>query len=284
MPADIEHPITEKDLYAGFTPVVRWLLWLWKNRVARIDPGPTTQEALASLDAHLAASDAVVFIDHHYAFDTLPLALGLGKVLKNVRSVLIPYAAHLDMGVDPNGLPSRLFRVRTWAFRELREGLHRGAPGVRFLPIVRDFELENPRLKEIAERMHPGATMRYLRALVDLFAAQRPGTALMMAPMAAMALPHRAVLHPQLYRSLELVQSRCGRPLSFFLVGAYPRWNVYASYLAPLFGVHTLVALDRFSLPMGDYEAARAVIAERLAALRRAASFTPPDYNRIKHK
>lgn len=284
MPTAAELPITEKDLYAGFPAAERRLLWFWKNRVAQIDPHPGTQEALASLDQHLAANDAVVFIDHHYAFDALPLGLALGRVLAQVRRVLLPYAAHLDMGVDPNGLPSRLFRMRTWAIHELMQGIGRGAPGVQFLPIVRDFELENPRLKEIAARMHPGATMRYLRTLVDFFAAQRAGSVLMMAPMAAMALPHRAVLHPQLYRSLEMVQSHCGRDLAFYLVGAYPPAIAYTGALTPLLSAHTLVALDRFSLPRGDYEAARAVIAERLGVLRQAAGFTPPNYDRIKHK
>lgn len=279
-----EQPIAEADIYAGFAPIPRALLRFWKSRAVRIDPRPATQDALAALDTHLTTGDAVVFIDHHYAFDALPLALGLGKALHHVGGVLIPYAAHLDMRVDPQGYPSLRYRLRTWSFHQLIRGIQEGAPGVRFLPIGRDFELANPRLKAILDRMHQGVNTRYLKTLADWYPKHPTGHVIMLAPMAGLALPGKAVLHPQLYRSLEMAQSHHDQPLPFYFVGAYPRWNVHFSYFAPLLVRHVVVAQDRFSLPRRDYEAARAVVEERLSALRESAGFTPPDYSRIKHK
>lgn len=284
MPISEDQPITESDIYAGFAPIPRMILKFWKGQAVRIDSRPATQAALSALDTHLAAGDAVVFIDHHYAFDALPLALGLGKALHHVKGVLIPYAAHLDMKVDPEGYPSQRYRLRTWSFHQLMRGIQGGAPGVRFLPIGRDFELANPRLKAILDRMHQGVNTRYLKTLADWCPKHPTGHVIMLAPMAGLALPDKPVLHPQLYRSLELAQSRFDQPLPFYFVGAYPRWNVYISYFAPLLVRHVVVAQDRFSLPWGDYEAACDTVAERLAALREAAGFTPPDYSRIKHK
>ncbi len=284
METQVDRPITEEDLYQGFNPLTRAVLKGWKRWVVQIDPRPGTQAALRSLDAHLTTGDAVVFIDHHYAFDALPLALGLGGVLKQVCGVLIPYAAHLDMRVDPQGWPSLRYRLRTWAFHKLVQGIERGAPGVRFLPIARDFELANPRLSAILDRMHQGVNTRYLRALVEMFTQHPVGYVCMLAPMAGLALPHKPVLHPQLYRSLEMVQARYSGGLPFYFVGAYPRWNVHLNYFAPLLARHLLVALERFELPRGDYARASEAVAEQLSVLRRTAGFVEPDYSRIKHK
>jgi len=282
--AQIGRPISERDLYRGFNPLAGAVLRWWKRWAVQVDPRPGTQGALRSLDTHLTVGNAVVFIDHHYAFDALPLALGLGGVLKQVHDVLIPYAAHLDMRVDPQGFPSLRYRLRTWAFHKLVQGIERGAPGVRFLPIARDFELANPRLSAILDQMHQGVNTRYLRALVEMFTQHPAGYALMLAPMAGLALPQKPVLHPQLYRSLEMVRSRYEAALPFYFVGAYPRWNVHINYFAPLLARHLLVALDRFELPRGDYDRATAAVAEQLRTLRQSAGFMEPDYSRIKHK
>ncbi len=284
MQAPNRQPITETAIYAGFDPISRPLLKIWKHLTVRVDPRPGTQAALAALDAHLTTGDAVVFIDHHYAFDALPLALGLGHVLQQVTGVLIPYAAHLDMRVDPQGFPSLRYRLRTWAFHRLVRGITTGTSGVRFLPIAREFELNNPRLKAILDQWDPGINIRYLKVLAEMFTKNPAGYVCMLAPMAGLALPHKPVLHPQLYRSLDMVQERYDRPLPFYFVGAYPRWNVYANYFAPLLARHIIVAQDRFSLPRRDYAAALTVVVERLQALRQDAGFTPPDYSRIQHK
>lgn len=275
--------MVEADIYRGFDLLSRGVLKGWKDAVARVAAEPATDAALAALNAQLMAGNAVTLIDHHYAFDALPLALGLAGRLTQAEGVIIPYAAHLDMRLDPQGYPSQRYRLRTWAFRRLVRGIRRGAPGIEFLPIAREFELNNPRLKAIVDRDFDNANTRYLKALVRMFTANRSGQLCFMAPMAGLALPGRALLNPNLYRSLDLVQSRA-RALPFFFIGAYPRWNVTRNYFAPLLARHRIVARGPFSLPGRDYDAALAVIGQELAALRGQARFEPPDYARIKHK
>ncbi len=115
--------IREADIYAGFDWLSRWVLIRWKDAIIRFAKTGETPAALARLDAALVDGNAVVFIDHHYAFDALPIALGLGKVLKQVRGVMLPYAAHLDMRLDPQGLPSWRYQLRTRAWRWLMAGI-----------------------------------------------------------------------------------------------------------------------------------------------------------------
>ncbi len=128
------------------------------------------------------------------------------------------------------------------------------------------------------------ANTRYLKALLQMFTSQRTGQMWFLAPMAGLALPQRAVLNPQLYRSLDLVRSRAPGGLPVFFVGAYPRWDVHRNYFAPLLARHKIVARGPFEIPSGDYDAARGAIEFELTSLRQQARFTPPDYNRIKHK
>lgn len=275
--------MVEADIYRGFDPFSRFLLRAWKGAVTRLVEEPTTRAALAALNEQLLAGNAVTLIDHHYAFDALPLALGLAERLTQAEGVIIPYAAHLDMRLDPKGQPSRRYQMRTWAFQRLVRGIQRGAPGVEFLPITREFELKNPWLKAVVDREFDNANTRYLKALVRMFTAQRTGQLCFMSPMAGLALPGRALLNGQLYRSLDLVQSRSTQ-LPFYFIGAYPRWNVTRNYFAPLLARHEIVARGPFALPLKNYEAALTVIGDELAALRGQANFAAPDYNRIKHK
>lgn len=276
--------IREADIYAGFDWFSRFLLVRWKDEIISVASGGETPVALAALDASLLTTNAVVFIDHHYAFDALPIGLGLAKVLKHVTGAMIPYAAHLDMRLDPQGFPSWRYRLRTRAWRWLVTGIQVGARTVSFLPVAREFELNNPRLKAVVDRLFDHSNTRYLKAVLDLFASRSTGQMWFLAPMAGLALPGRAVLNPQLYRSVNLVQARSRAALPFFMVGAYPRWDVHRNYFAPLLARHSIVARGPFTLPAGDYNAARATLDAELAALRKQAGFTPPDYRRIKHK
>ncbi len=276
--------IKESDIYAGFDWFSRSVLIQWKNAVIRLATTGETPAALAALDAALGEGNAVVFIDHHYAFDALPIALGLGKVLRQARGVMLPYAAHLDMRLDPQGWPSWRYTLRTRAWHWLVAGVRAGAPAVTFLPIAREFELNNPRLRAVVDRLFDHSNTRYLKALMQMFTTPCIGQLWFLAPMAGLALPARPVLNPQLYRSLDLVRTRARAAMPFFFIGAYPRWDVHRNYFAPLLARHLIVARGPFSLPAGDYEAARATVARELAALRQQAHFTPPDYNRIKHK
>lgn len=276
--------IREADIYAGFGWLSRSVLVRWKDAIIRVATAGETPGALGRLDAALAEGNALVFIDHHYAFDALPIALGLGKVLRQVTGVMLPYAAHLDMRLDPQGYPSWRYRLRTRAWRWLVAGIQGGASAVTFLPIAREFELTNPRLKAVIDRDFDNSNTRYLKALLQMFTSHRTGQMWFLAPMAGLALPKRAVLNPQLYRSFDLVRSRSQAPMPCYFVGAYPRWDVHRNYFAPLLARHAIVARGPFELPTGDYEAARATIEGELTALRQQAKFTAPDYARIKHK
>lgn len=276
--------IREADIYAGFGWLSRFALIQWKRQVIRVALSGETPGALARLDAALLEGNAVVFIDHHYAFDALPIALGLGKALRNVTGVMIPYAAHLDMRLDPQGWPSWRYSLRTRAWRWLVAGIQRGAPAVTFLPIAREFELNNPRLKAVVDERFDNSNTRYLKALLQMFTSHRTGQMWFLAPMAGLALPARAVLNPQLYRSLDLVRSRAQARLPFYFVGAYPRWDVHRNYFAPLLAPHAIVARGPFEMPTGDYGTATSAVSEQLSALRMQADFTAPDYSRIKHK
>ncbi len=85
--------IREADIYAGFDWFSRLALIRWKDAILVVATGGETPDALASLDASLAHGGAIVFIDHHYAFDALPIGLGLARALRQATAVMIPYAA-----------------------------------------------------------------------------------------------------------------------------------------------------------------------------------------------
>jgi hypothetical protein len=99
-----------------FNGISRRVLGFWKNSIVKIGDHETTSTAIADLNERLLMGNAITFFDHHYAFDALPVGLVLGQVIKNAIGALIPYAVHLDMGVDPEGLPSLRYRLRTLAF------------------------------------------------------------------------------------------------------------------------------------------------------------------------
>ena len=208
----------------------------------------------------------------------------LGKHLRYIAGAIVPYAVHLDMGVDPAGKPSIQYRLRTAAFRWLVKNIQRHNPNVHILPVAREFELQNPRLKSVLDRRFPGLNTRYLKRLAQLFSQYQNGLACILSPTAGLALPEKPLLHPQLHRSLDLLQSRRDRPLPYFFIGAYPKLYAYRHYLAPLLVRHTFVAQGPFTVPLASYDRALEAVSERIHQLRQAADFVPPDYNRIKHK
>ncbi len=276
--------LVENDVYRGFHPIPRLVLRIWKDLVVRVSEDEGTSASLAAIDNRLQTGNSVIFIDHHYAFDALPIALGLARRLRQVDAVMLPYASHLDMRLDPAGLPSWRYRLRTRGWHWLVRGIRRGAPSVCFLPIAREFELNNPRLKAIVDARYSNANTTYLKALVQMFTGHQTGQVCFLAPMAGLALPTRAPLNPQLYRSMDLVQKKAAAAIPFFFVGAYPRWEVQRHYFAPLLARHQIVGRGPFVLPRDHYDEALSTVARELAALREQAHFTPPDYTRIKHK
>ena len=277
-------PITEAGLYAGFDAITRGLLKYWQTSIVKIGDDRTTLSTIADINRRLLGSNAVVFLDHHYAFDAIPASIALGQTLRHVTGALIPYAVHLDMGVNREGRPSLRYRLRTLAFRRLIENVQKVNPAIYFLPVVREFELKAPRLKAIVDKRFAGANTRYLKGFSELFSRHWVGQLCILSPVAGIAFPEKPPLHPQVYRSMELVQSRCKQVLPFYFVGAYPRLTAHYHYLAPLIARHTVVARGPFYLPAKCYEQALKVVATHLDQLRQAARFTPPDYERISRK
>jgi hypothetical protein len=102
--------------------------------------------------------------------------------------------------------------------------------------------------------------------------------------MAGIAFPEKPALHPQLYRSIELVQAGRGQLLTFYFVSAYPRLHAHHHYMAPLLTKHIFVARGPFNLPVGNYEEAQVVATTHLQQLRQAGQFTALDYSRISQK
>lgn len=277
-------PITETNLYAGFGKITRHALKFWKNHIIKVGARRDTVSTLGEINRNLLTRNVVIFFDHHYAFDALPAALTLGHALDNITAALIPYAVHLDMAVDQEGLPSKRYRLRTKAFQWLTRNIHKSNHDIRFLPVAREFEMETPRLRAIVDEQFSGANLHYLKALIQFFDPKHTGRVCILSPMAGLALPGKSVLHPQLYKSMTLVQTRWDQTLPFYLVGAYTRLKRDFHYFAPLLTKHTFVANGPFALPTDSYEAASEAIATHLEQLRAAANFTPPDYSRISRK
>jgi hypothetical protein len=276
--------ITETKLYAGFDGISRRVLGFWKDSIVKTGDRETTLATIADINARLLSGNAITFFDHHYAFDALPVGLVLGQAIKNATAALIPYAVHLDMGVDPEGLPSLRYRLRTVAFQWLIKNVQNANPNVHILSVAREFELMNPRLRGILDRRFSGLNTRYLKKFSQLFSHYKQGLVCIVSPTAGIAFPGKATLHPQIYRSMEMAQSKQGHSLPFYFVSAYPRLQAHYHYLAPLLTRHTFVARGPFYLPVGNYERAQVVVDKHLNLLRQAAHFSPPDYARIEHK
>lgn len=276
--------ITEANIYTGFNRITRILLRYWKDRIIAIGDRETTLSTIADVNHHLLMGNVVVFFDHHYAFDAIPASLALGQLLHNVTGALIPYAVHLDMGVSPEGEPSFRYRLRTLAFRKLINNIQKTNPNIYFFPVVREFELETPKLREMVDDQSLGANTQYLKTFSQLFTRYEVGQVCILSPMAGIAFPEKPPLHPTVYRSMVMVQDKLGQQLPFYLVGAYPRLEAHYSYVAPLLSRHTIVVQGPFYLPLADYEQAIGVVSTYLQKLRQAAGFVAPDYSRITRK
>ena len=226
----------------------------------------------------------MIFFDHHYAFDALPIALTLGKKLRHATGALIPYAAHLDMGIDRNGLPSLRYKLRTLFFQQLTVKVRRANPNINILPVVRQFELESPKLKEIVDQKFSGANTKYLKTLTKYFPPKSSGRLCILSPTAGIAYPEKPVLHPQVYRSMDILHKKADRKLAFYFIGGYPGLRAHYHYLAPLLAKHTIVARGPFYLPINNYNQALVTVSSHLNQLRQAVQFTPPNYTQMNQK
>ncbi|NET53047.1 MAG: hypothetical protein F6K09_31585, partial [Merismopedia sp. SIO2A8] len=207
-----------------------------------------------------------------------------GGRLHPVSGAIAPYAYALNMGLNRDGLPSLKFRVRTLSFLWFIRTLMKKNPGLYCLPTVREFERTTPGMKEIAERDYGTANSQFIKTWLKLFTHHGPGNICFLSPMSGLAAPHKPALHPQAYRTLDLVQRKVKDPIPCYLMSTYPRLKAEYNYWAPLLSPHTLVMQEHFYLPHKDYESACTLIADRLQCLRQSANFTPPNYDRISRK
>jgi len=276
--------ITEDSVYAGFNPLARGLLRGWKEYILDFPDQSATVSALRDADDRLQRDNIVIFFDHHYAFDALPASLALGKTLQNIVAAILPYAVHLDMGVNPEGAPSIRYALRTRGFHWLMRNIREQNPSVEALGVVRAFELENPALREIVDEKFAGANQRYVRTFIERFTRYDHGLACVLSPMAGLAFPDRTPLDPSLYKLLDRVARRREQPLAYYFIGAYPSFHASRHYFAPLLTKHRFAARGPAELPADDYEAARDIVAHELRALREAGGFELPDYDRLRKK
>ncbi len=273
--------VTEADFYAGFGPLARKTLVEWKNRIIQFGDLENAQTTYDTCNQDLLSGNVIMFFDHHYAFDALPTGLALVEKLLYACDILIPYAIHLDMGLGREGEFSLRYKLRTSAYHWLVRNLTREVPGLNFMPVSREFEMNNPRMRKIIDENYSGINTAYLRAFARNFAENKVGQVCFLTPFSGIAFPGKPILHPQIYRSIRIVQSKCDEEIPFYFVGAYPSWAAYQRYYAPLLIPHSIVMRGPFFLPTQSYDQALAVTTAELADLRQAANFTAPDYDRI---
>jgi len=276
--------LNEADVYNGFSSLTKKSLLNWKSRVVRYDDYPTLSAAFDRMNQSLQSSNAIVFFDHHYAFDAIPLGLALAQHIQYASGIIIPFSVHLEMGVGRDGGPSVRYFFRTMAFKWFVGGIAKSNPSIQFFPVVRDFEKDTPRLNKIVDERFSGVNTVYLKTFLREFAENPSGKVCFLTPFSGIGFPDKPLLHKQLYRSVDLVQAKCGRRIPIFILGAYPSWEAYAHYYAPLMTEHNIVMRGPFELPQKDYQAAFDIMQSEMMTLRQAGNFVPPEYDRILKK
>jgi hypothetical protein len=276
--------ITEAKIFSGFGKISRALLIAWKNFIIQFDDTEINRTTLKDMSRRLRSSNIIVFFDHHYAFDAIPMGLAFGINVRSLRSLLIPYAVHLDMGVGRKGEFSVRYKSRTLVFSWFARSITKNNPSIRFMPTVREFEMETPRLREIVEGKYDDVNTKYIRTFVRIFSRNGTGQACFLSPFSGIGFPGKPALHPQLHRSVKLAHAKSKREISFYLVGAYPNWHAQRQYYAPLMSRHTIAMRGPIELPIKDYEKSRALMESEISQLRQQANFTLPDYDRILMK
>ena len=188
------------------------------------------------------------------------------------------------MGVGREGEPSLRYWLRTQMFHWFINRISKGNQGIHFFPVSRAFEMDNHRMKGIVENRFEGINQKYIRAFYRMFSKSPAGQVCFLTPFSGIGFPDKPVLHPQLFRSIDLLQSKIKREIPCFLTGAYPNWSAYRNYIAPLLAQHHVVIRGPFTINLGNYKSAKVEIEENITELRKAANFVPPDYERILNK
>ncbi|MEM1328218.1 MAG: hypothetical protein AAGI23_19840 [Bacteroidota bacterium] len=276
--------ITVDNIYGAFHPLVRRVLKFWNRKVTHVYQDPETTATIERLNAQLAKGNAVVFFDHHYAFDALPVGLTLGEVLYNAKKALIPYAVHLNLGVDASGKPSRRYRIRTTLFEWIIKRIQSSNPNIQIMPVARRFELANEHMRQMIGTDYRDSNADYQERFMQSFQENKKGFLCILSPIAGIAFPHKPIIHKNLYLLLEELRAKLPKDLPFFYVSAYPRLKKRWHYRVPMFVRHDFLARGSFDLPHDNYEAANSLMKTEVDQLRETAEFETPDYELIKNK
>ena len=276
--------ISVDNIYGAFHPIVRAILKFWNRKLTKVSKDEVTKETIKKLNQQLKTGNAIVFFDHHYAFDALPVALTMGEVLDNAQKALIPYAVHLDMGVDGEGIPSRRYRFRTKFFQWLIGRVQQSNPNIMIMPVARKFELRNDRMKEILNTNYKSSNSDYHRTFIQSFKENKSGFLCILSPIAGIAFPHKPILHQRLYILLQKLRAELQDDLPCYYVSAYPRLEKKWHYKFPMLMRHDFLAKGSFYLPNKDYKAANSLMKAEVEQLRTTADFKLLDYEVIKNK
>lgn len=281
---DIEWPSSTFNIRSGIDKVSRRTIKYWGDTITEVGLPEKTMEAICRLNDQLRTGNAIIFFDHHYAFDAVPACLVLEEHLTNLQAAIVPYAVHLELGVDPEGNPSTYYYWRSKSFNWFTESFESIEPDVHMLPVERDFERNNPRIKSLVDSEFPGANLKYIKQFKGLFNKHKSGLVCVQAPMAGLALPGKPLLNEQIYKLIESVQKRQDVDLPCYFVSAYPKMLSEYHYMAPLLTKHTFMADGPFMLPSGNYNAAQLRIEEMMYDLRGQLTYELPDHEKVQHK
>ncbi|MEM8527316.1 MAG: hypothetical protein AAGG68_21930 [Bacteroidota bacterium] len=276
--------ISVDNIYGAFHPIIRGILKFWNRKLTRVSQDDVTAETVKKLNQQLQTGNAIVFFDHHYAFDALPIGLTLGELLNCAKKALIPYAVHLDLGVDGAGQPSRRYRLRTKLFQWLIDRIQTSNPNIQIMPVARKFELQNERMKEMLGTDYRISNLDYHQNFIQSFKENESGFLCILSPIAGIAFPHKPILHERLYVLLEKLRAELPKELPLYYVSAYPRLKKEWHYHFPMLMRHDFLARGSFHLPYGDYEAANELMRSEVKKLRATANFELLNYEIIKNK
>ena len=269
------------NVYSGFHPFWQWVLDFWSGHIVNVDNPDQFFTVIDDLNRDLEKNNVIVFFDHHYAFDAAPIGVLLANAIQNLRLAIVPYAVHLEMGVGRDGEFSLHYWFRTQMYRWFVSRVMQGDLEIRFLPVVREFEMETHRLRKIVDQSYKGINTNYIRSFIRGFSENQNGAMCFLSPFSGIGFPGKPTLHHQLFRSIEMVRAKTRNDVSFFITGAYPSWEAYRNYQAPLLTSHNIIIQGPFSLPGGNYDNACDNLSTKLEELRKAANFIPPDYSKI---
>jgi hypothetical protein len=139
-------------------------------------------------------------------------------------------------------------------------------------------------LKAVVDENHDEINTTYLKYFIRAFSKNPSRMVSFLSPIAGIGFPGKPVLHPQLFRSIQLVRGKSKHKMTYCITGAYPDWGAYENFLAPLLMKHKIVISRPFDFPTETYEESLEVLERELESLRHSAEFTPPDYEKILMK